>query len=96
MEKDISLQKTGVNARSCKRSGTLFKSLLFWLAREVSWLALEVLNVENKSQDFLNKISLLLQDLAYNTNVWDNRIQTLIDNKMKSRLFLFYSNIIQS
>ena len=31
-------------ARSCKRSGTLFKSLLFWLAGEVSWLAVEVLS----------------------------------------------------
>ena len=30
--------------RSCKRSGTLFKSLLFWLAGEVSWLAVEVLS----------------------------------------------------
>ena len=30
--------------RSFKRSGTLFKSLLFWLAGEVSWLALEVLS----------------------------------------------------
>ena len=30
--------------RSCKRSETLFKSLLFWLAREVSWLAVEVLS----------------------------------------------------
>ena len=25
-------------ARPCKRSGTLFKSLLFWLAGEFSWL----------------------------------------------------------
>ena len=31
-------------ARSCKRSETLYKSLLFWLAGEVSWLALEVLS----------------------------------------------------
>jgi len=31
-------------ARSCKRSETLFKSLLFWLAGEVSWLAVEVLS----------------------------------------------------
>ena len=30
--------------RSCKRSKTLFKSLLFWLAGEVSWLAVEVLS----------------------------------------------------
>ena len=30
--------------RSCKRSGTLFKSLLFWLAGEVNWLAVEVLS----------------------------------------------------
>ena len=30
--------------RSCKRSETLFKSLLFWLAGEVSWLAVEVLS----------------------------------------------------
>ena len=30
--------------RSCKRSGTLFKSLLFWLAVEVSWLAVKVLS----------------------------------------------------
>ena len=32
------------NPRSCKRSETLFKSLLFWLAGEVSWLAVEVLS----------------------------------------------------
>ena len=32
------------NARSCKRSETLFKSLLFWLAGDVSWLAVEVLS----------------------------------------------------
>jgi len=32
------------NSRSCKRSGTLFKSLLFWLAGVVSWLAVEVLS----------------------------------------------------
>ena len=31
------------DARSCKRSETLFKSLLFWLAGEVSCLAVEVL-----------------------------------------------------
>ena len=29
-------------ARSCKRSGTLVKSLLFWLAGKVSWPAEEV------------------------------------------------------
>ena len=44
------------HSRSCKRSETLFKSLLFWLAREVSWLAVEVhvqnVHVENKSKDF--------------------------------------------
>ena len=46
----------------------MFKSLLFWLAGEVSWLAVEVLSsCENKSQDFWNKISLLLQDLVCNT-----------------------------
>ena len=28
--------------RSCKRRETLFKSLLFWLAGEMSWLAVEV------------------------------------------------------
>ena len=33
----------GLRPRSCKRSGTLFISLLFWLAGEVSWLAVEVL-----------------------------------------------------
>ena len=33
-----------VLSRSCKRSGTLCKSLLFWLAGEVSWLAVEVLS----------------------------------------------------
>ena len=33
-----------VTPRSCKRSKTLFKSLLFWLAGEVSWLAVEVLS----------------------------------------------------
>ena len=32
------------NTRSYKRSETLFKSLLFWLAREVSWLAVEILS----------------------------------------------------
>ena len=35
---------TASQPRSCKRSGTLFKSLLFWLAGEVSWLAVEVLS----------------------------------------------------
>ena len=30
--------------RSCKRSKTLFKSLLFWLAGEVSWLDVELLS----------------------------------------------------
>ena len=30
-------------ARSCKRSRTLYKSLHFWLAGEFSWLAIEVL-----------------------------------------------------
>ena len=35
---------TGSGTRSCKRSGTLFKSLLLWLAGEVSWLAEEVLS----------------------------------------------------
>ena len=33
-----------ISARSCKRSKTLFKSLLFWLAGDVSWLAVEVLS----------------------------------------------------
>ena len=33
-----------VSPRSCKRNETLFKSLLFWLAGEVSWLAVEVLS----------------------------------------------------
>ena len=32
----------------CKRRGTLFISLLIWLAAEVCWLAVEV---ENKSKD---------------------------------------------
>ena len=38
------LQQTNIamQSRSCKRSETLFKSLLFWLAGEVSWLAGEV------------------------------------------------------
>jgi len=36
--------KTKITPRSCKRSETLFKSLLFWLAGEVSWLAVEVLS----------------------------------------------------
>ena len=31
-------------SRFCKRSGTFFKSLLFWLAGEVNWLAVEVLS----------------------------------------------------
>ena len=31
-------------SRSCKRSETLFKSLLFWLAGEVNWPAVEVLS----------------------------------------------------
>ena len=35
-------------SRSCKRSGTMFKSLLFWLAGEVSWLAVEVLSPYQK------------------------------------------------
>ena len=52
--------------RSCKRSRTLFKSLLFWLAGEVSWLAVEVLSpCQNKSKDFWNRVSLLLQDLGF-------------------------------
>ena len=34
----------GSNTRSCKRSETLFKSLLFWQAGEVNWLAVEVLS----------------------------------------------------
>ena len=42
-EFDIMLN-TYMYPRSCKRSGTLFKSLLFWLAGEVSWLAVEVLS----------------------------------------------------
>ena len=33
-----------IQSRSYKRSETLFKSLLFWLAGEVSWLAVEVLS----------------------------------------------------
>ena len=33
-----------LRTRSCKRSGTVFKSLLCWLAGEVSWLAVEVLS----------------------------------------------------
>ena len=36
------------NTRSCKRSETLFKSLLFWLAGEVSLLAVEVLSPYRK------------------------------------------------
>ena len=35
---------TGLKSRFYKRSETLFKSLLFWLAEEVSWLAVEVLS----------------------------------------------------
>ena len=31
----------GAASWSCKRSETLFKSLLFWLAGEVSWLAVQ-------------------------------------------------------
>jgi len=31
------------HARFCKRSETSFKSLLFWLAGELSWLAVKVL-----------------------------------------------------
>ena len=30
---------------SCKRSETLLKSLLFWLAGEVSWLAVDTLSI---------------------------------------------------
>ena len=42
-----------VKSRSWRRSGTSFKSLLFWLAGEVSWLAVEVLSpCRNKSKDF--------------------------------------------
>ena len=37
-------KRYSVKARSCKRSRTLFKSLLFWLVGEVSWLAEEVLS----------------------------------------------------
>jgi len=37
-------EDANINPRSCKRSETLFKSLLFWLAGEVSWLAVEVLS----------------------------------------------------
>ena len=33
-----------IPSRSCKRNETLFKSLLFWLVCEVSWLAVEVLS----------------------------------------------------
>ena len=40
----------------------MFKSILFWLAGEVSWLAVEVLSPCWK--DFWNKVSLLLQDLG--------------------------------
>ena len=36
--------KNLIGPRFCKRSKTLFKSLLFWLARKVSWLAVEVLS----------------------------------------------------
>ena len=47
-EKKTEVEQVGLNdlsyPRSFKRSGTLFKSLLFWLAGEVSWLAVEVLS----------------------------------------------------
>ena len=33
----VKLSKSELQPRSCKRSETLFKSLLFWLAGEVSW-----------------------------------------------------------
>ena len=56
---NIAYMKKEAEARSCKRCETLFKSLLFWLAGEVSWLAGEVswlaveysLHVEYKSKD---------------------------------------------
>ena len=42
---DVTIQLYIVlNTRSCKRSEALFKSLLFWLAGEVSWLAVEGLS----------------------------------------------------
>ena len=39
---------TGLKSRFYKRSETLFKSLLFWLAGEVSWLAVGVLCLSRK------------------------------------------------
>ena len=48
----VGLQKRGFSM-SVKRSKTFFRSLLFCLTGEVSWLAVEVLSpCKNKSQDF--------------------------------------------
>ena len=47
-------------SRSCKRSGTLFKSLLFWLAGEVSWLA-----VDCRSTLSMSKIKVRISETKY-------------------------------
>ena len=52
-------------ARSLKRSETLFKSLLFWLPGEVSWLAVEVLSPCQKQ-----KLRFLKQSIAPFTRPW--------------------------
>jgi len=51
--------------RSCKRSKTLFKSLLFWLAGEVSWLAVEVISPCKKI-----KVRFLKQSIAPFNRPW--------------------------
>ena len=49
----------------------LVKGVKLWLAGEVSWLYMYMykysLYVENKSKNFWNKVSLLLQDLGLGT-----------------------------
>ena len=55
----------------------MFKSLLFWLAGEVTWLAVEVLSpCQNKSKDFLSKVSLFLQNLDFSSLInQENQVQ---------------------
>ena len=49
------MTEIGLKARSCKRSETLFKSLLFWLAGELSWLAVED-SLHHKAADMFTNI----------------------------------------
>ena len=58
--------------RSCKRSKTLFKSLLFWLAGEVSWLAVALSMLKIKVRISETKF------LSFYKTLWGTRLRAQI------------------